>query len=220
MNLYINHNIKMVRIISLEGNIGAGKTTILNELTNNDNEKKIVYMREPVDLWEKIKDKEGETILSKFYKDPNKYAFSFQIMAFTTRLSLLSETIRNNPQAQVILCERSLEADNNIFAKLLYEDGVLDEVTYKIYMEYFQNSIKAEYKLSGIIYINTKSDVCFERINQRNREGESKITKEYLQKCDIKHKEWMLSTEIPVLEIESDFDKYKDEIYKYFNLSD
>ena len=64
-------------------------------------------MREPVDLWEKIKDKEGETILSKFYKDPNKYAFSFQIMAFTTRLSLLSETIRNNPQAQVILCERS-----------------------------------------------------------------------------------------------------------------
>ena len=78
----------MVRIISLEGNIGAGKTTILNELTNNnENEKKIVYMREPVDLWEKIKDKEGETILSKFYKDPNKYAFSFQIMAFTTRLS-------------------------------------------------------------------------------------------------------------------------------------
>ena len=56
MNLYINHNIKMVRIISLEGNIGAGKTTILNELTNNDNEKKIVYMREPVDLWEKIKE--------------------------------------------------------------------------------------------------------------------------------------------------------------------
>ena len=59
----------------------------------------------------------GETIISKFYADPEKYSFAFQIMAFTTRLKLVKDIIKNQPNVKLIICERSLEADNEIFAK-------------------------------------------------------------------------------------------------------
>lgn len=61
-------------IISIEGNIGSGKTTILNrlktEFMNKQTQKKILFLREPVDIWETVKDNQNETILSKFYKNP------------------------------------------------------------------------------------------------------------------------------------------------------
>lgn len=79
-------------IIAIEGNIGAGKTTLFNYLKNYVEthlpvvtRSRFVFMREPVDVWQSICDSLGESILSKFYKNPEKYAFPFQIMAYTTR---------------------------------------------------------------------------------------------------------------------------------------
>ena len=70
-------------IISIEGNIGSGKSTLLEQLrTKYKNNKQIVFINEPVDEWDTIKDEDGQTILSKFYKNQSKYAFSFQMMAY------------------------------------------------------------------------------------------------------------------------------------------
>lgn len=96
------------KIISIEGNIGSGKSTLLGNvkkaLAGNPN---IVFLKEPVDDWEKIRDKEGSTMLQKFYADQEKYSFSFQMMAYVSRLALLRDTIRENPNA-IIISERSL----------------------------------------------------------------------------------------------------------------
>ena len=58
------------QIISIEGNIESGKSTLLNRLKDQykDN-KKVVFIREPVDDWEQIKDNQGNTMIQKFYKD-------------------------------------------------------------------------------------------------------------------------------------------------------
>ena len=59
-------------IISLEGNIGAGKTTLLEKLSEQINTESYgnwVFLREPVHIWDEIRDKEGQTMLSKFYED-------------------------------------------------------------------------------------------------------------------------------------------------------
>jgi len=102
----------MPKIISIEGNIGAGKTTILDNLKEYlKHDKEIIVLKEPVDIWESIVDKENETILQKFYKNPAKYSFTFQVMAFVTRLSILRKTVKENPHCKLIICERSLEAD-------------------------------------------------------------------------------------------------------------
>lgn len=96
------------RIISIEGNIGSGKSTLLGNLKKTlANTPGVVFLKEPVDDWETIRDKDGNTMLQKFYADQEKYSFSFQMMAYVSRLALLRDTIRQNPNA-VIISERSL----------------------------------------------------------------------------------------------------------------
>ena len=204
-NIIFNIIIMSFKIISVEGNIGAGKTTILNKMQKENTDTSIVFIREPVDMWENFKDSNGNTIISKFYENPEKYSFQFQIMAFTTRLHLLKETIEKNPNAKIFICERSLEADKEIFAKMLYNDKLMDEISFKIYNKCFQESLNPLYKLSGIIYINTEPVTSFERISIRNREGESKITITYLEKCHNAHKLWLYKFNKPILSINSNY---------------
>ena len=188
-------------IISIEGNIGAGKTTIVEKLQNkyrtNEN---IVFLKEPVGIWETITDKNGITILEKFYENPDKYSFAFQVMAFATRSSTIKNAIKQNPNCEVIICERSLEADNNIFAKMLKDDNKIGEVEYQIY-ELFYNNSKDNIHLNGVIYIDSSPNVCLERINKRNRNGESDIEYEYLKKCKEYHDNWLINNENSNLEV-------------------
>lgn len=181
------------KIISIEGNIGAGKTTIIEQLEKQYTDiKSILVVREPVDVWESIKDSDGESILAKFYKNPEKYAFSFQIMAFVTRLSLIRKLIKENPDCKLIICERSLEADKNIFAKMLYNDKQIDEINYKIYTKFY-NEYKNDFKLNGLVYIHTEEDVCYNRVHKRNRKGEEVVPLDYLKKCKEYHQDWLIN---------------------------
>ena len=90
-------------IISIEGNIGSGKTTLLKNLReyykNNDN---IIFLDEPLNEWNKITDENGITILEKFYMDQKKYAFSFQMMAYITRLAILRKAYNSNNNKIII----------------------------------------------------------------------------------------------------------------------
>lgn len=204
-NIIFNIIIMSFKIVSVEGNIGAGKTTILNKMQKENTDTSIVFIREPVDMWESFKDNDGNTIISKFYENPEKYSFQFQVMAFTTRLFLLKDTIEKNPNAKIFICERSLEADKEIFANMLHNDKLMDDISFKIYKQYFQDSLNPLYKLSGIIYINTSPVTSFERIAIRNREGESNITMTYLEKCHNAHKLWLHNFDKPILSIDSNY---------------
>jgi deoxycitidine kinase/deoxyguanosine kinase len=80
------------QIISIEGNIGSGKSTLLENLRNHfQYNSKVLIIKEPIEEWESIKDGEGTNILQKFYKDQEKYAFSFQMLAFISRLVILKK---------------------------------------------------------------------------------------------------------------------------------
>lgn len=179
-------------LISIEGNIGAGKSTIIDNLGKKlVGNKEIILLKEPVDVWESIQETTtGENILQKFYKDSRKYAFSFQVMAYVTRLSLIRDTIRNNPTCKIIICERSLDADKNIFAKMLYDDNQIEDIHYQIYLRFY-NEYAKEYQLDGIVYIDADAEVCHNRIAKRSRDGEAGIPLEYLQKCKQYCDDWI-----------------------------
>ena len=195
-------------MISINGNIGSGKSTILEHLeiyfkhidsdismndsnTNHINTHNIMFLKEPVDEWSTIQDASGETILSKFYKDPAKYAFAFQIMAYATRLNLIRKTILENPKCAVLICERSLEADKQIFANMLHDDGLIDDVSYQIYCRNF-SEYAPDFKVDKNVYIDASAEVCFSRIAKRSRNGESNIELAYLQKCKKYHDSWLV----------------------------
>lgn len=190
-------------IYSIEGNIGSGKSTLvkmMKEQTKSDN---VIFVQEPVDIWNTIKDDNNETILEKYYKDQEKYAFSFQIMAYISRISILRKTIKKHPNA-IIITERSVLTDRNVFAKMLYYDKKIEEVNHKIYLQWFDEFIE-ELPVTGIIYVKAAVNVCFERINKRNRKGEL-IPIEYLRNCDKYHNDW-LDNEKNIMVLNADKDK-------------
>jgi len=181
-----NSENKSVKIISIDGNIGSGKSTLMGELkkkfSNNEN---IIFLKEPVDEWETIIDENGVTILEKFYENPSKYGFSFQIMAYISRLNIMKQEFKKNPNA-IFISERSLFTDKLVFAKMLFDSGNIELVNYKIYLKWF-DTFADDFPVSKVIYVNTEPEICHQRIEKRSRTGESNIPLEYLQNCHNYH---------------------------------
>lgn len=180
-------------LVSIEGNIGAGKSSFLKILQEKyKGRTDILFIQEPVDIWETVKDsKDGQNILQKYYQNPVKYAFAFQVLAFTTRLQLIKRAIsESSPDCKVILMERSLDADHRIFAKMLLDDHILEPIEFQIYEMMAKEDLR-EYSVNKILWLNTSAEECMNRIRVRGRIGEENISNEYLEKCDVCHREWL-----------------------------
>ena len=196
---------KLPFIVSLEGNIGAGKSTIIEKLKRiyagsveerqtyfgvmaNAN---IVFMQEPVDVWTSICDSTtGESILEMFYKEPKTYSFAFQVMVYNTHLEAFRRAVKENPECDLLICERSIDAGRRIFAQMLRDDGMIDEVSFKIY-EKLVDSTAHEFPLDAVLHLDVEPTICLQRIGKRSRDGEDGISLEYLAKCDRYYREWL-----------------------------
>jgi deoxyadenosine/deoxycytidine kinase len=212
-----------IQIISIEGNIGSGKSTLLANLKKHFKENAhIIFLKEPVDEWSKIKDENGTTILEKFYADQEKYSFSFQMMAYISRLKILRDTIKNildnnynNEKKHIIITERSLFTDKMVFAKMLYDNGKIEYINYQIYLNWF-DTFANEFPINKIIYVKTCPEICHERIRIRHRDGEDIIPVDYLKSCSEYHNN-MLNTNLSScvckeqLVLDGNHDIYKNE---------
>ena len=185
-----------IRIISVEGNIGAGKSTLIQKLQEKYKDcKEVLFLQEPVSLWETFRDPiSGKNILENFYENPKKYAFAFQMLAFQSRYDLLKTTIQNihieKLPVHTIVMERSLDADYHIFAKTMFEDGTLENIEWDIY-QYVTKLRLTSHGVSGVIWLDVPPRECLNRIKKRAREGEDGISLEYLSKCHKAHTEWL-----------------------------
>ncbi len=187
---------KNIPIIFIEGGIGCGKSTLVKHIQEycKINNYKFLTIQEPVDVWSNIKNESGKTILESFYENQDKYSFPFQMMAYISRLEKLQKSynIALNENYDLIICERSLYTDKNVFCKMLYDQKKIDSYGYQIYnmwFEHFQEFIK----ISKFIYLKTDFETCFNRVKKRQRQGENEISKEYLQLNNKYHDDWLLN---------------------------
>lgn len=141
--------------ISIAGNIGSGKSTLLEYVSK---EHSVFY--EPVEKW---------TLLSKFYRDMNRWAFPLQMQVLQTFLEMKKDGIY----------ERSPQESFNIFTKTLYQSKCMSGEEYDT-VKYFTN--KYAWKPDITIYLSTDPKICFERIKQRNRNSETTIELDYIKK--------------------------------------
>jgi deoxyadenosine/deoxycytidine kinase len=199
----------MPKIISIDGNIGSGKSTLLNAIKNkyllNTN---VIFLQEPVEVWNNIKDSDGKTILEKFYLNQDKYAFSFQMMAYISRLSIVKNAVTKNPNA-IFITERSLYTDKYIFAKMLYDQGKIEEINYNIYLNWFDDFAK-DYPIRNIIWIDTLPEICYQRISKRARIGEEIISLDYLKECDKYHTSFIKEMNVQTFKLDGNQDIYND----------
>lgn len=204
-------------VISINANIGAGKSTLIRELQKSlKNDNNYIFIQEPVEIWQKIVDEKGVDLLTNFYTTPAKFSFQFQIAAYISRLSLIRNAIRENP-GKIIITERCMHTDRNVFAKMLYDDNHITKIEFDIYNMWF-NEFLDDIKNIKYVYIDTDPKICYNRVHHRARSGEELISIEYLEKCHHYHKQWLESIkDITILDGNEEFENDKDIIDKWLD---
>ena len=217
-----HHNKSTCTIVTIEGNIGSGKTTgkinLKKYICSNKNKDSTIFVDEPTDEWQTIKDENGVPILVNLYSDIKRYAFRFQMMAYITRLKKIREAL-SNPNVKIVITERCLLTDARVFAKMLYDSKHIECDEYAIYTRWFDEFAK-EIEPSCIIYFKASTNVCMNRIKKRGRAGEQDMQYEYLDNCNTYHDNWLVSdplNTIPTLILNANEENgdYSRHIYDY-----
>lgn len=206
----------MVKLFTIEGNIGAGKSTIIKIIQDHIVENKFVnFLQEPVDEWLNLKNSDGENILDLFYKNKKRWSYSFQMNAFISKQKLIEKCLKTNKLVETNISERSVFTDKECFAKQLKEDNYIDELEWELYNNWYDWLInKSNLNTSGIIYLKCSPETSYNRIKKRARKEENLIPYEYLNNIHKKHEDWLNNTKIPVLIIDVNEDFEFDLVYQ------
>ena len=201
-------------IIYLEGNIGSGKSTLIEFLQQYIEDKNLDadVILEPVDEWMETQDSNETNILQHYYQDPKKFGFAFQINALLSRVKKVNDKIKASKK-RVHFIERSIFTDKNVFLECNYQNGNINHMEYVIYHQWFEWILQNfNHHPDGIVYLNTKPEICEQRINTRNRNGEEGIPLEYLKTLDKFHHIWLeKESYIPVIYLESNVNFYENQ---------
>jgi len=219
--------IKESKSIIVEGNIGAGKSTFLR-LIKDLLDAQVVY--EPHEQWQSVG---GENLLDYFYKDTNRWAYTFQSYAFITRIMAQEQADKESFKPLQVL-ERSVYSDRYCFAKNAFEMGNMSSLEWKLYQDWWGWFVKHYTKKpSGFVYLQTPPEVCYKRLLKRARTEESAVPLQYLTALHDKHESWLVGKDgiedyikdVPVLildctqDFESDPElckKYAQQIIDFF----
>jgi deoxyadenosine/deoxycytidine kinase len=153
--------------IAIIGNIGAGKTTLTQMLGE--------YFKWEV-MYEAV---EGNPYLADFYEDMERWAFNLQIYFLNSRFAQVQK-IRSTTYSTVIQ-DRTIYEDAFIFARNLYDSGVLAERDYQTYLLLFETIIKTVSQPDLLIYLKADIPKLVAQIKKRGRKFESDISIDYLQ---------------------------------------
>ena len=205
-------NIKKKKIYALEGNIGAGKTTVLKIIGKHF--KDVEFVEEPVKQWQNLG---GMNLLDAFYTDPKRWGFSFEFFSMLTKLKALLKAA--NTDKPIIIIERSI-LSNKIFIDISKELGKLDKMEYRMLMNTYDFYLQHVYpQLAGIIYLDTPVEECIRRITKRNRGEECSIEKSYLELLKNKFDEMANSSAMIVIKIDGMYDCERDSVRLCDNIS-
>ena len=187
--------------IAFEGNIGAGKTTLVQKIAEDFNAKTVL---------ERFAD---NPFLPKFYKDQSRFAFPLEMSFLADRYQQLSDDL-----AQFDLFKDFVVADYHIFKSLIFAKITLAEDEYRLYRNLFDIIYKEMPKPGLYIYLYQNTDRLLENIRKRGRSYEQNIETDYLDKINNGYLDYIKSqTDLNVLIIDvSDRDfvkKHEDYLF-------
>lgn len=178
-------------IITVEGNIGAGKSIFCGSLYNLllTWSNKVVYLEEPVEIWKNVG---GKNLLQLYYEDKIKWAFTFQVNALQSMIELENKAITLSQRGCIVIRERSPFSVIEIFSMLLCNENLLDSVQMEILIKLKTSLFRKPYKNSQdyVIYLRVLPDINKTRIEERNRlEEVGKVDINYLKNLHDLHEE-------------------------------
>lgn len=153
--------------IAIEGNIGAGKTSLASQMAADFNAKLILerFMQNP--------------FLPKFYEEPHRYAFPLEMSFLADRYQQLVEDI-----TQFDLFKDCAIADYDVFKSMIFAKITLTEEEYTLYKKLFHLMHKELPRPDLYIYLYQDTDRLLENIQKRGRKFEKNIEGDYLKKIN------------------------------------
>lgn len=180
------YNLQQYNYIAIEGNIGAGKTTLASKIAQDFNAKTV---------FERFAD---NPFLPKFYKDQNRYAFPLEMSFLADRYQQLSDDL-----AQFNLFKDFIIADYHIFKSLIFAKVTLQEDEYRLYKTLFDIIYKEMPKPDLYVYLYQNTDRLLQNIKRRGRSYEQDISVDYLDKINKGYLDYIKSqTNLKVLIID------------------
>ena len=186
-------------IFSIEGNMGAGKTTISNLLQKDFDD--VLLVEEPVGEWQNI---HGHNILEKKFEDPTRWCYSFESYVLISKMNALIKAAESDKK--IILIERCMLSDK-VFFDLAVKLGQCNPMEQEMFNNLYEFLMENVYpRLRGIIYLNTSVDECVKRIAKRNRSEETSVDKEFLQKLHNDFLNIINTANVPTLIVDGNYD--------------
>ena len=160
-------------VITIDGNIGSGKSTILENLQKNHNQ---IVSFEPIQEW--------EPYLENMYKN-NIGHFDFQLKVYLDRAFIQAKS------NSILYMERSPKFTYETFIKV-YKDNLTQQDN--SILEYLYENVDHKYNKNVVepviyIYLQSSPTICYNRIKQRDRESEKTIDFNLIQLLHSKHEE-------------------------------
>lgn len=193
-------------IIYLEGNIGAGKSTLAARLAQST---KFNALTEPVREWQNVG---GHNLLKLLYADRAVWNFPFQVLALTTLGRRQMEWLDSNP-AEFVIMERSPKCSLKVFAQYLADAKMLQPEHMAVLQVLYDTVAPPTDNPVHYIYVRTPPKETYERMTKRGRTEELPITKDYLQELHNLTDQWLLRNESRPVHI-IDGRQSPDEVYK------
>ena len=166
-NPIVQFNFQRLNYIAIEGNIGAGKTTLVSKIAEDCNAKTV---------FERFAD---NPFLPKFYKDQSRYAFPLEMSFLADRYHQLSDDL-----SQFDLFKDFIVADYHIFKSIIFAKVTLQEDEFRLYKTMFDIMYKEMPKPDLYVYLYQNTERLLANIKKRGRSYEQEISAEYLEKIN------------------------------------
>lgn len=193
----------------LEGNIGAGKSTFLRLVSEHIPQIKPIL--EPINNWQTSV--YGQSLLANFYQDPNRWAYTFELLTMNCRVQEHLKEQQNVDPIKIV--ERSVYSGYYCFAYNSYTQGFMTETEWRMYQQWFSFLIPHKCQPpKGFIYLRVLPSVAYDRIKQRNRHAEKTVSFAYIKQIHHRHESFLVKKEgilphlkkVPVLTLDCNED--------------
>lgn len=167
--------------IAVEGNIGAGKSGVLEALAGSDSGRFGKIYREPVEQWD----------LDAFYENPKKHGLVFSLRV----LASFDEPYRQDR----CVVERCPLSCRHVFTQLLFNDGCLSQSEWDVFKDYAD---LLGWAPDAIVYVDTPAHVCMERIKGRGRACEAGLDLTHLRRLEFQYDTMVKYSNVPVVRLD------------------
>lgn len=174
-------------IIVIDGNIGSGKSTVLDRLA----QKGYTVCKEKIEEWP----------LDDFYKDPSRWAFLLQMSVLNSMHRL--------PEPNIIIHERCPDSSLAVFWENISDKGIVSQRENSVCKELYT---KLAWKPDLHIFLDSNPMTCYERVSKRNQMGDTSVKLGYILQIDSYYKKYISNRNIKIIKSDREIDAVVDDV--------